>query len=461
MSNFEALRQGFSELNRMLTDKQQWEERHSKAQADRDFNHVMLQSQIEQQSFNRRMATKTHALAERGADLAASRFKEGKFGITNKRAADTLSNTIRHQEVMEGQGQTIINENAKKTTAYLEKHRSDMKKQDMEIDRMLFEHDTTNFTINDMGIDPEILANPEYRAEINQQYHLDRFEIGEDGNAVDTLGGAFMLKRYEQVPLAIHARAIAEKYDTTKSNAIKSIEEINNKIVELENQKNQVSHDGGLGQHQKAMFKRQQNKLEGAALQIAQVLTPKSEMDNLIRRADNLRAGARKLDGYGALDQANNLREDAKGYEARADSIRTAITAEMKAGSKSGKTFPGEMNDVQMTDFTKEFEIEGMQAMYASHAAKALKGSLKELSTSIYLLGGQKGQEGGRLAAHTDTFSFYKEQESEYWSERDSITALSNEALGPMVDKSKVLLTDMITKAVESKEPNSRKWSRY
>jgi hypothetical protein len=56
MAKFDALREGFREMNNMLIDSQQWDEKHKANEADRQFRGIMLQNNLEQRAFENGMA---------------------------------------------------------------------------------------------------------------------------------------------------------------------------------------------------------------------------------------------------------------------------------------------------------------------------------------------------------------------------------------------------------------------
>ncbi|GAF77698.1 unnamed protein product, partial [marine sediment metagenome] len=72
MGIYDPLRDSFSELNRMLIDAQQWDEKHAEMAADRNYKAVTLQSNLQQQEFQNQMAQRRLNLTERGENRADS-----------------------------------------------------------------------------------------------------------------------------------------------------------------------------------------------------------------------------------------------------------------------------------------------------------------------------------------------------------------------------------------------------
>jgi len=68
MAMYSPIRDAFADMNKLMLDSQQWDERRAAANQQAELKHTMLQSQIEQRQFNNDMSQKEYLLRERGAD---------------------------------------------------------------------------------------------------------------------------------------------------------------------------------------------------------------------------------------------------------------------------------------------------------------------------------------------------------------------------------------------------------
>lgn len=94
MAMYEPIRDAFREMNNLMLDSQQWDERRAQINSDREFKQQMLMSELEQRRFNNDMAVKEGLLRERGeqrlADGAAFRRFDAnrKWEVEKELAAD-------------------------------------------------------------------------------------------------------------------------------------------------------------------------------------------------------------------------------------------------------------------------------------------------------------------------------------------------------------------------------------
>jgi len=71
MAMYSPIRDAFADLNKLIQDSQQWDERRAAANADREFQNRVLTSQLEQRQFNNEMAVNEQDLREAGEERLA------------------------------------------------------------------------------------------------------------------------------------------------------------------------------------------------------------------------------------------------------------------------------------------------------------------------------------------------------------------------------------------------------
>jgi hypothetical protein len=207
----------------------------------------------------------------------------------------------------------------------------------------------------------------------------------------------------------------------TKVKAQDAIIQIGTKISEINDQKKELSPDNGFDQIRIAALKREQNKLRGAAVRVAKLLTPEGEMANLQRRAENLTKGARHLDGLGAFDTAKGLREDAKLMMRQANDIRTALTAGIKAKTK-GSAAKGEFTEKDMFNHIKkrygsENEI---GKIIVGDLLKPKVATIEGYALRLYNLSDKSSQ--ARVDAANTADEVIRKSEEKYWDVLNKIT---------------------------------------
>jgi hypothetical protein len=89
MALYQPLRDAFNDLNKMIVDSQQWDERHAAREADNKYRHAVQMANIKQQNFQNDMSVKAYDLRERGEDRAADAAEQRI--LENKRNYDLSS----------------------------------------------------------------------------------------------------------------------------------------------------------------------------------------------------------------------------------------------------------------------------------------------------------------------------------------------------------------------------------
>jgi hypothetical protein len=137
--------------------------------------------------------------------------------------------------------------------------------------------------------------------------------------------------------------------------------------------------------------------------------------------------------GQAVFDKKNNIfkirKKDGEEVEIPALALQDAGLTTVKPtesfgrGGAGGAT-PGLITEKQMTSFEDQFKTEGMAAMFASQEATAMKGTLSQLTNSVFQQMGGKPED--RRNAKFKALEIQTREERSYWDRVNAVPELDD-----------------------------------
>lgn len=291
MALYQPLRDAFNDLNTMIVDSQQWDERHAAREADNEYRHAVQMANTKQQNFQNDMAVKAYDLRERGEDRAAAAAEQRI--LENKRNFD-LSSKI-HQ----------FNKDKFKETQ--EVNDMNMKKTQLEIDEIRKPTIPVPLDFNGI-ISPRLAKNAAFMGELNEWTGSQNVIVGEDliGMSADA-DGEYSERRMspnEQAKYAPMLQGLVAKYDNPNDNAKEDMVALSEYHTELSKVK---SVNGGYNHAEVAQAKHQMKVVEAEIESQKQNFKPETVRESYGRRAKEMYGAAMWLRQKGLMDDADGF----------------------------------------------------------------------------------------------------------------------------------------------------------
>jgi hypothetical protein len=489
----------------MIVDSQQWDERHAAREADNEYRHAVLKSNLQQRSFENDMAEQTMEIRRNGDQRAADAAERAIFESNRNYKLNQDAAAFDKTKFAETQERNkLLNEETQ-----------------LKIDELKIPSTPTRVDLNGL-ISPRLAKNSGFMGELNEWAGERNMIIGDDliGMSADADGNysETLASPNEQVKYAPFVRGLAAKYDNPIDNIKEDMVVLEEYRQEL---KKQTVGTDNYNLKERAEAKRNMKVVEAElASQKQALLDPETAKEAYGRRAQEMQGAADWLRLQGANDAAddystgamklldNALAADKTSKGQRIQTWKPELTnnasvpgpslvfdtvTEMYTGKYTDadgniqeisvpqvsdlglvtdeptplsaaerglggdSEVKGGMTDAQMINFQKDFAADGMAAMFASQEATAMKETMGELTTANYIKGDLVGTNAGRLAAREDAKAFRREQEHEYWEERKSIEEYDKKTTAIMADKSRTILVTLIEQTeANPKAPKSR-----
>jgi hypothetical protein len=338
--SFSAIRTAFDNLNTLVLDQRQWEERQAQSEMDNEWRHTVLRSDLAQQKFNNEMTERSQVLAERGF-------------------AD------RHQAHTQNMKQANLNYDIAKETLAFDRKRRPLMLQDQKVkleNAQLDNHWETEST----GLDVSYLDPEDYNdvtiGMINERLAGQGMSLTPDGKFMSADGTEVSMPRYMQGEVHKIVVASALLNDKTK-------EKVMNKVLGIQAEAQTISdemstikphEDGGLGRVRIASLKRQLATKIAEAKKEAEFFTPKNQIDTLLQQANMMEKAATEMstDKNNAL-YVESLFESAKRKRQEAQEIADIELEQQKVAAKAKSDgIDGTMTVQQMiTGFERDYQV--------------------------------------------------------------------------------------------------------
>lgn len=281
MSMYEPLRESFRELNRLLTDRQQFNAEQTAREGQEKRNDMMLASRLEDQAFNRVMAEKRINMQQ---DL-----NEEQQADADRRHQLMLDKFDWEQE--KGKAQLSIDEQIQNRANQIFAHDLQIKR--VEKDKALREHAEMQdmeaqkpaATVLEGFFDSEMMKNnPEAMNDLAREVWGEeaRYDVEQGFTAVG--GEPLSLSKDDARRMAPSLIAFQAKYDETPSRTRKNINKINNEMKTVTNKLNsmhKLGTDDVRFQSVGAGLRLKKSELERQLYNESQKLTPESVLERL------------------------------------------------------------------------------------------------------------------------------------------------------------------------------------
>jgi hypothetical protein len=291
MALYEPLRDAFDDLNKMIVDSQQWDAQHAAREADNEYRHAVLKSNLQQRRFENDMAEQVMEIRvngdQRAADAAERAILESNrnYEAQQDRFAFDKSKFVETQE-----RNKLLNEH----TA-------------LQIDELKKPSTPTRVDLNGL-ISPRLAKNARFMGELNEWAGARNMIVGDDligmsadadGNYIETL-----VSPNEQVKYAPFVRGLAAKYDNP-------IDNIKEDMVVLEEYRQELLKEttgkDNYNLKERAEARRKVNVIEAElASQKKELLNPETAKESYGRRAREMQGASDWLRLQGANDAADD-----------------------------------------------------------------------------------------------------------------------------------------------------------
>ena len=293
MAQFDALREGFREFNRLLIDAQQWDEVHEGRVEDRKYRNAVLQSNLNQQAFEREMAMKTHTLAKMGQSRLAW---EGQERVAHQKRTYDLN--MKNHGLSERKVKEIEKSGKKSRRLDQLKIDAEMKK----VTPITFRIPVPEHFATDEGAMQSI-------NELAQEMHPDGY-VDQDfilrTSTPDGKGVELPMSPNDQAEFATAFRGIIALHNDPNRNAHKNIEGLNIGIQDLKQIIKTTKKPADRGQ-----AKRMVHKMEAQIRKEQQTFVPINSRNSLLQRGQGLSKYAMWLDQVGRKEMAVRMSVEA------------------------------------------------------------------------------------------------------------------------------------------------------
>jgi hypothetical protein len=289
----------------MLIDAQQWDERNAAAQADREYKHTVLESNLVQREFENRMTEQRHVL-QRNADVRA----DANLALAQKTQADNLA--IRNEELELAKDNFGLSEDRVRMAK--EKHVDEMRVLSAEADKATRPYQVVPLDFNQ--VTPEHLKESaafmedaqdllgKYGGSVDER--LQPFFINEEGQEQ-----SIMMKRIDQQELLPALQGLIAKH-TNPNALLKS--KIEGVVAERDRFKAIANTSGDRNIREKAHAKRMVKKLDAQLKQDFAGFKPENVRDAYGRLASEAVQGANWMYGQGFDEQGTAMERQASEF---------------------------------------------------------------------------------------------------------------------------------------------------
>jgi hypothetical protein len=330
------LREGFRELNRMLIDSQQWDARHAQRQADNEFKHAQLQSNLQQQDFNNRMTTARLELANRGETRAAEKMRIDLANYNKDYKLRKADQTLRHNAdnraaTTAKQATEIFNRNKGLWEEQDEENNLRMRQLQSEVE--LAEQKTRTERVNfNKFMSPDQLANPQLMQQLRTLFAKDGIRINPDGTTPNDM------KVYDIDDVVAQTEAISEQYEDTHTKVNQSINQLTEQYATL---KAQAKGSDNYNLRERGLAKAQMNKIKPQIQEHKRFFSTEGQLEFNESKATNFLQKAAYLKAIGQTELATTYEKSAKRHQdivlAMANEIGDQQTAREKAARKAAE----------------------------------------------------------------------------------------------------------------------------
>lgn len=476
MAMFEPMREGFRELNRMLTDRQQFNAQHEADRAAREQAHEMnmgrLQNQMENQEFNRQMDKARLAIAQAGDARAERVF-----------AFNQMDSNRKHELAVQ-EAERTGNWNNERIAASKQG-----RMQGMAAAQKSMQQVTPGPSQVGNFVRPEVLTNPDAAAEMNQLMANEGVAVNSEGQFVDpNTGQQKFLSPVKQNQYAHMWSGLDAKYGNNRAEKMTNIANLESAIKEqtsiIKNDGNQYKHNEvAQAKHKRNQLKGQlaeENKYFSTEVQMAEAegnivrLTQAAGsyrmmgnedaargMEKEIARNRDIIEGLMKSEAGGSAEGLNmvQLYKPELDKEGRAEGAGKATYDKMTgdwlvegenvgpslaaynltavkptesydprggAGGAGGGV-PGQMTEEQMLNVKKYYEAEGM---LAGITADAMKPKLAVVRSAIAHRYGRLGKDpAARAQIQIETIADIDAMETDYQTDMDELAKTSQKSI--------------------------------
>jgi hypothetical protein len=300
MAKYDPIRDSFREWNRLLIDSAQWDELHAQREADKQYKHSRLISQLQQQEFDNRMSEKRYNLALMGEER-----------IANNMAFTQDMQRKQYDLDVKAAGRS-------KRQLELAEAKAQRERQKFEVE---MEHATRLTTPRDLdlnGIIPgDLRENGAFMTDLNEfagemgafvDSDLVVKTLNEDGSS-----SAVQMKPIDQGELAPALMGLVAKHNDPVANAKSNIEKLNLQRSDL---KKIINKDSAILKD-KAQAKRMIKKIDAQLREQYSTFLPENVKQSYGQRALELTQSAIWMRQRGMGDAAVNLEKMAQDFAER------------------------------------------------------------------------------------------------------------------------------------------------
>ena len=309
MALYEPLREGFREFNRMVTDRQVFNEQAKAREAADKRSDIMLASQLENQEFDRIMRGKAFKLSEdqflygKSKDEKESIYRKGRDEVLDQQWQDNHDFQKKQWNSLDDQRAATLESTVLNNNYQRKKNELDNKIMDDQLDAWKKTDSLTAMSGFGFMEDDDFVSNGDAMLEIATNIGATSYDP-KSKQFLNIHDEPIQLTKKEVFNKRHIIRNIYDKHFNTSAQIAMKLQKKSDELAEVSNKimKAQKATHTPFKQQELAHLKVEKSRLEREAKEISREITPTARYERLSKR---LRAAERAADTYSKMGEAN------------------------------------------------------------------------------------------------------------------------------------------------------------